>query len=42
VLDEPTDLPAGETVYLQPVGADELDDASVLDCTKRSSRASNQ
>ncbi len=27
VLDEPTDLPEGEVVYLQPVDADELDDA---------------
>jgi hypothetical protein len=26
VLDEPTDLPEGEVVYLQPVEADELDD----------------
>jgi hypothetical protein len=26
VLDEPTDLPEGETVYLQPVHADELDE----------------
>jgi hypothetical protein len=26
VLDEPTDLPEGEVVYLQPVDADELDD----------------
>jgi hypothetical protein len=25
VLDEPTDLPEGEVVYLQPVEADELD-----------------
>jgi hypothetical protein len=25
VLDEPTDLPEGEIVYLQPVGTDELD-----------------
>lgn len=27
VLDEPTDLPEGEIVYLQPVDGDELDDA---------------
>jgi hypothetical protein len=27
VLDEPTDLPEGEVVYLQPDDADELDDA---------------
>ena len=26
VLDEPTDLPEGEVVYLQPVDTDELDD----------------
>ncbi|MEO7113331.1 MAG: hypothetical protein ABI183_23025 [Polyangiaceae bacterium] len=26
VLDEPTDLPEGEIVYLQPVDSDELDD----------------
>ena len=26
VLDQPTDLPEGEVVYLQPVDADELDD----------------
>jgi hypothetical protein len=26
VLDEPTDLPEGEIVYLQPVDADELHD----------------
>jgi hypothetical protein len=26
VLDEPTDLPEGEVVYLQPVDSDELDD----------------
>ena len=26
LLDEPTDLPEGEVVYLQPVDADELDD----------------
>jgi hypothetical protein len=26
LLDEPTDLPEGEAVYLQPVEVDELDD----------------
>lgn len=26
VLDEPTDLPEGEVVYLQPVDADEMSD----------------
>jgi hypothetical protein len=26
VLDEPTDLPEGEVVYLQPVAADEMSD----------------
>ena len=26
VLDEPTDLPEGEVVYLQPVDTDELDE----------------
>ena len=26
VLDEPTGLPEGETVYLQPIEVDELDD----------------
>jgi hypothetical protein len=26
VLDEPTDLPEGEVIYLQPVDGDEMDD----------------